>query len=182
MVKNSVFAFPCPFSGTRFWTTFGATFWTFFLKTCKSLALRATRLRAVVYRSNDTWVSSRSWLDKSKDPVLIESHLRWPRKRRSAALRARNDLIFFCWKAKLPKDFPLAFWYLYATDMYRWSWRSEKKHNNLNLFKWWLGPSKLLRCIYGCQKWIPDKIPHRNGNPNFFLNFFFVETKNIFWK
>ena len=26
-------------------------------------------------------------------------------------------------------------------------------------------PSKVLRCIYGSEKWIPDKIPHRNGYP-----------------
>ena len=55
-------------------------------------------------------------LKLARRPVQIVEHLRWPRKRRSAALRARIDLIFFCWKAKLPKDFPLAFWYLYATD------------------------------------------------------------------
>ena len=40
----------------------------------------------------------------------------------------------------------------------------------------------VFRCIYGCQKWIPDKIPHRNDNPIFFLNFFFSLKKNIFWK
>ena len=52
----------------------------------------------------------------TRRPVLIAAHLRWPRKRRSAALRARIALIFFCWKAKLSKDFRFAFWYLNATD------------------------------------------------------------------
>ena len=27
----------------------------------------------------------------------------------------------------------------------------------------------MIRCIYGCQKWIPDKILHRNSNSIFFL-------------
>ena len=71
-------------------------------------------------------------------------------------------------------------YYRWNTVYYRWSWRSEKKHNYLNLFKWWLGPSKLLRCIYGCQKWIPDKIPHRYSNPKIFSTFFFVRKKIIF--
>ena len=92
----------------------------------------------------------------------------------------------FCWKAKLSKDFRFAFWYLYATDeiLYTTSEVEDprKKHKYLNLFKQWLGPSKLLRCIYRCQKWIPDKIPHRNSNPKKISTFFFVEKKNIFWK
>ena len=71
--------------------------------------------------------------------------------------------------------------YRWNTVYYQWSWRSEKKHKYLNLFKRWLGPSILLRCIYGCQKWIPDKIPHRYGCPKNFSTFFFVE-KDIFWK
>ena len=37
----------------------------------------------------------------------------------------------------------------------------------------------MLRCIYGCQKWIPDKILHRNSDSIFFLNFFFDNKKNI---
>ena len=70
--------------------------------------------------------------------------------------------------------------YRWNTVYYQWSWRSEKKHKYLNLFKRWLGPSKLLRCIYGCQKWIPDKIPHRYGNPIFFSTFFFRRKKIFF--
>ena len=35
-------------------------------------------------------------------------------------------------------------------------------------------------CIYGCQKWIPDKIPHRNGYPKKISTFFFVEKKIFF--
>ena len=31
----------------------------------------------------------------------------------------------------------------------------------------------MLRCIYGCEKWIPDKIPHRNDNSIFFSTHFF---------
>ena len=78
-------------------------------------------------------------------------------------------------------------YYRWNTVYYRWSWRSDKKHKNMNLFKWWLGPSKLLRCIYGCQKWISDKIPHRYGNPIFFSTFIFssrkiiLKMKNVFF-
>ena len=44
----------------------------------------------------------------------------------------------------------------------------------------------MLRCIYGCQKWIPDKILHRNDDPIFFSTFIFslkkisLKMKNIF--
>ena len=48
----------------------------------------------------------------------------------------------------------------------------------------------MLRCIYGCQKWIPDKILHRNDDPIFFSTFFFsmkkinlkMKKKNFFGK
>ena len=33
----------------------------------------------------------------------------------------------------------------------------------------------MLRCIYGCQKWIPDKILHRNDNSIFFSTHFFQQ-------
>ena len=45
----------------------------------------------------------------------------------------------------------------------------------------------MLRCIYGCQKWIPDKILHRNDDPTFFSTFIFslkkiiLKMKNIFF-
>ena len=39
----------------------------------------------------------------------------------------------------------------------------------------------MLRCIYGCQKWIPDKILHRNDNLIFFSTFIF-SLKNIILK
>ena len=41
-----------------------------------------------------------------------------------------------------------------------------------------LARPELIRCIYGCQKWIPDKILHRNSNSIFFSIFF--SRKNIF--
>ena len=37
----------------------------------------------------------------------------------------------------------------------------------------------MLRCIYGYQKWIPDKILHRNDNPIFFSTFIFSLEKII---
>ena len=37
----------------------------------------------------------------------------------------------------------------------------------------------MLRCIYGCQKWIPDKILHRNDNPIFFSTFIFSLRKIV---
>ena len=45
----------------------------------------------------------------------------------------------------------------------------------------------MLRCIYGCQKWIPDKILHRNNDPIFFSTFIFslkkiiLKMKNMFF-
>ena len=39
----------------------------------------------------------------------------------------------------------------------------------------------MLRCIYGCQKWIPDKILHRNDDP-IFSQFLFFSLKKYFWK
>ena len=39
--------------------------------------------------------------------------------------------------------------------------------------------STMLRCIYGCQKWIPDTIPHRNDDPTFFSTFIFSSKKII---
>ena len=38
----------------------------------------------------------------------------------------------------------------------------------------------MLRFIYGCQKWIPDKISHRNVDPIFSLFFIFSSEKNDF--
>ena len=45
----------------------------------------------------------------------------------------------------------------------------------------------MLRCIYGCQKWIPDKILHRNNDPFFFSTCIFslkkiiLKMKNVFF-
>ena len=39
----------------------------------------------------------------------------------------------------------------------------------------------VIRCIYRCQKWIPDKILHRNSNLIFFSTFIF-SSKNIILK
>ena len=39
----------------------------------------------------------------------------------------------------------------------------------------------MLRCIYGCQKWVPDKILHRYSNSIFFSTFIFF-NKKIFSK
>ena len=39
----------------------------------------------------------------------------------------------------------------------------------------------MLRCMYGCQKWIPDKILHRYDDPIFFSTFFSMK-KNILRK
>ena len=38
----------------------------------------------------------------------------------------------------------------------------------------------MLRCIYGCQKWIPDKILHRYDNSFFFSTPFFSTKIIIF--
>ena len=38
----------------------------------------------------------------------------------------------------------------------------------------------MFRCIYGCQKWIPDKILHRNDDPIFFSTFIFSFKKYCF--
>ena len=40
----------------------------------------------------------------------------------------------------------------------------------------------VFRCIYRCQKWIPDKILHRNNNSIFFSTIFFSTKKKTFWK
>ena len=37
----------------------------------------------------------------------------------------------------------------------------------------------MFRCIRGCQKWIPDKILHRNDDPIFFSTFIFSSKKHI---
>ena len=48
--------------------------------------------------------------------------------------------------------------------------------------KRYFGPiSKImLRCIYGCQKWIPDKILHRYYDSIFFSTHFFFDKKKHF--
>ena len=128
-------------------------------------------------------------------PANLPEHLRCYCKSFSEALRARIDLIFLLlqrYAFSLMRLIVLVFqYYRWNTVYYRWSWRSDKKHKNLNLFKRWLGPSKLLRCIYGCEKWIPDKIPHRYGCPKKISTFFLskkifveneIETKKFFEK
>ena len=40
--------------------------------------------------------------------------------------------------------------------------------------------SSMFRCIYRYQKWIPDKILHRNDNSIFFSTLFFFDKKNVF--
>ena len=43
-------------------------------------------------------------------------------------------------------------------------------------------PGLLPRCIYSCQKWIPDKILHRYDNSFFFSTHFFFDNKKSSWK
>ena len=62
-------------------------------------------------------------------------------------------------------------------ECYRWSWPPLKISLFLKSFRSCFGPSKLLRCIYGCEKWIPDKIPHRNSYPKKISTFFSSKIK-----